>query len=889
MLLVTSTSTSFYIVDLAPSDKTLTAGHNNDSNKHSSSPPSLSYRLDSTVVILCKEDRFGGMKIIETCRNQLPLVALVASGDTPGTSPRKLRIWNFESRSVLFETNFSTTIQGCCFTACGNFLGVAAEDSLGSLRIHVYRVAEDSHRAAQLHLLHSVAAAATGGFLLQCPRPSVSSSTSAPPSSCWPLLVYCSLGAPPPASTSSGRAGPGPGPVGAAGESGDGGSVSLWDSSGAGRLLNCIHAHRSAVQKMALNAEATLLATASTTATVVRVFAVPSGECLWSLRHRYCYESPFFLPTEAFHTLRFSSSSQLLLTASQERSGSHAGVVNLFWLGGPSLQEDGKEDGKEDEEEEEGRSSFAKDHGADAAAVSSATTTLRLEEEPDGFCCVTVSAPVSDSPGGGRDSESESESDCIQAATATQATPSSGYSEFFRSAAAMAAESLGRAAGLSVRAAAAAVLGLGCRPGDTSLPIFQATLPKSSGDGASPGQPIALAIAEQRPLASSGQVELLLAAGGGLLRSFKVPALAANSASSSGGGAALVDFLSDECRLLPESVRYDSSDTPHLPCSILSSYCYTATTSYFRIYFYFRASNPYYLVLSCRVCNISTYVFSCIRSQSLTFREHDSAFLRSLQINLSRLIIYAESADTSLQREVAEKLANEAVKSARQVQIVEYGGLKLLVPLTRSTDREVQRLAAHALANLSVNSDNQKLMAHENAIGSLIGLLDSDLDLIQRQAAKALANLGVNAANKAQIADEGGIPKLVRLATVAQIPVKIEAIAALANLAVNDANELEIVRLGGLEPIITSMALAAEGLEGSERVPRASRDLPLLEELATQCARALRNLSVNAANKSIIQKMNAARHLQVLMTYPNEKIAQQARRALRNLDGGSGK
>ena len=31
----------------------------------------------------------------------------------------------------------------------------------------------------------------------------------------------------------------------------------------------------------------------------------------------------------------------------------------------------------------------------------------------------------------------------------------------------------------------------------------------------------------------------------------------------------------------------------------------------------------------------------------------------------------------------------------------------------------------------------------------------------------------------------------------------------------------------------------------------------------------------SAANKSTIQKMNAARHLQVLMTYPNERIAQQ--------------
>lgn len=40
-----------------------------------------------------------------------------------------------------------------------------------------------------------------------------------------------------------------------------------------------------------------------------------------------------------------------------------------------------------------------------------------------------------------------------------------------------------------------------------------------------------------------------------------------------------------------------------------------------------------------------------------------------------------------------------------QVQIVEYGGLKLLVPLTKSKDQEVQRLAAHALANLSVNGE----------------------------------------------------------------------------------------------------------------------------------------------------------------------------------------
>lgn len=94
----------------------------------------------------------------------------------------------------------------------------------------------------------------------------------------------------------------------------------------------------------------------------------------------------------------------------------------------------------------------------------------------------------------------------------------------------------------------------------------------------------------------------------------------------------------------------------------------------------------------------------------------DDAYVQQLRVNLSRLIVYAESADHSLQREVAEKLANEAVKPTRQAQIVEYGGLRLLVPLTKSSDPEVQRLSAHALANLSVTAENQVQMAREGGI-----------------------------------------------------------------------------------------------------------------------------------------------------------------------------
>jgi hypothetical protein len=261
--------------------------------------------------------------------------------------------------------------------------------------------------------------------------------------------------------------------------------------------------------------------------------------------------------------------------------------------------------------------------------------------------------------------------------------------------------------------------------------------------------------------------------------------------------------------------------------------------------------------------------------------EEDNAFIRSLQVNLSRLIAYCESAEVSLQREVAEKLANEAVKPARQVQIVQYGGLKLLVPLTKSIDTEVQRLAAHALANLSVNSDNQRMMADEGAIDCLIALLESAQESIQRQAAKALANLGVNNDNKSRIAEAGGLPKLLALADSKLISVRIEAVAALANLAVNDNNEVEIVRLG-VEPIISGANLAADGLFCSFH-GKSERELTQLEELATQCCRAMRNLSVNPENKSRMLMLGAVHPLQSLSTYHSERISPQAKRALKNL------
>ena len=281
-----------------------------------------------------------------------------------------------------------------------------------------------------------------------------------------------------------------------------------------------------------------------------------------------------------------------------------------------------------------------------------------------------------------------------------------------------------------------------------------------------------------------------------------------------------------------------------------------------------------------------------------------------LRVHLTRLIAYAESSDVTLQREVAEKIANEAVKSVRQVQIVEFGGLKLLIPLTKSVDAEVQRLASHALANLSVNADNQRLMANNGAIESLIPLLETKHDLIQRQAAKALANLGVNAENKRKIALAGGIPKLVHLCRDCTIPVKIECIAALANLAVNDENEMEIIREEGHTPILQALQIAESGKRSSHMGYTPEN----MEELCAQCCRSLRNLSVNHQNKAVLIKgiysicfvciefffIQNFIHAFYVFVYSilggalplllscassnNDRVAQQAHRALRNLN-----
>ena len=74
-----------------------------------------------------------------------------------------------------------------------------------------------------------------------------------------------------------------------------------------------------------------------------------------------------------------------------------------------------------------------------------------------------------------------------------------------------------------------------------------------------------------------------------------------------------------------------------------------------------------------------------------------------------------------------------------------------------------------------------------------------------------------------------------------------------------------LLQAGGLKPIMAGAQMSAS------------------PEMQSQCARALRNLSVHPSNKDRILDMDGAAILRALAKHPSERINQQAARALANL------
>ncbi|EJT73515.1 autophagy-like protein 18 [Gaeumannomyces tritici R3-111a-1] len=87
------------------------------------------------------------------------------------------------------------------------------------------------------------------------------------------------------------------------------------------KAVNVIEAHRSPLSCVAVNSEGTLLATASETGTIIRVFSVPKGQKLYQFR-RGTYPSTIY-------SMSFNLSSTLLCVSST------SDTVHIFRLGAP--------------------------------------------------------------------------------------------------------------------------------------------------------------------------------------------------------------------------------------------------------------------------------------------------------------------------------------------------------------------------------------------------------------------------------------------------------------------------------------------------------------------------------------------------------------------------
>lgn len=99
------------------------------------------------------------------------------------------------------------------------------------------------------------------------------------------------------------------------------GDVLIFDSITL-KAVNVIEAHRSPLSCIAVNSEGTLLATASETGTIIRVFTVPKGQKLYQFR-RGTYPSTIY-------SMSFNLSSTLLCVSST------SDTVHIFRLGGPN-------------------------------------------------------------------------------------------------------------------------------------------------------------------------------------------------------------------------------------------------------------------------------------------------------------------------------------------------------------------------------------------------------------------------------------------------------------------------------------------------------------------------------------------------------------------------
>ncbi|KND01874.1 uncharacterized protein SPPG_03663 [Spizellomyces punctatus DAOM BR117] len=175
----------------------------------------------------------GGIGIVEMlfCTS---LVALVGAGEQPAFSPRRLQITNTKRQSTICELTFVTAILAVKLNR--KRLVVVLEE-----HIYIYDI-------SNMKLLHTIDTS---------PNPNALCALSPSSDNCY--LAY-------PPNTS-----------GAAGE------LLIFDAINL-QAINILQAHKSPLSCIAFNYDGTMVATASDKGTVIRVFAVPTGQKLFQFR-----------------------------------------------------------------------------------------------------------------------------------------------------------------------------------------------------------------------------------------------------------------------------------------------------------------------------------------------------------------------------------------------------------------------------------------------------------------------------------------------------------------------------------------------------------------------------------------------------------------------------
>ncbi|KAG7401065.1 WD repeat domain phosphoinositide-interacting protein 2 [Phytophthora boehmeriae] len=214
----------------------------------------------------CFQENIGGIGIAEMlyCTS---LVALVGAGDQPAFSPRRLRVWNTKTGAAICDLNFVTAVL--------------------AVRMNRQRLVAVLERKIYIFDISTMKILET---LDTSPNPKALCVLSPHDNG---HLAFPSGASP--------------------------GEIVLYDANNLS-VLNAFQAHRTAPVAMAFNPQGTLLATASESGTLIRVFSVPSGKKVAAFR-RGSYGAQVYC-------LAFNESSTVLCASSD------TGTIHFFSLTG---------------------------------------------------------------------------------------------------------------------------------------------------------------------------------------------------------------------------------------------------------------------------------------------------------------------------------------------------------------------------------------------------------------------------------------------------------------------------------------------------------------------------------------------------------------------------